>query len=220
MKETLKNLREQNNYSQAIIAKYLNISRQMYIKYESGEAEPPVRVIKQLSFLYKVTYAQIIDNSFDEQNYEAQKKATKEMVVSEATPAYGAAVSQGNYFDLAQSLLSKLNIFEQLKLLSQLADLIGKNGVNKIVEKKSKTSPEYHPLKTMSKDELNKNFEEYSGFLKGVVVDDPKAQRHNKSQETLLSELESLKGITKDCKYNSIEEARAERINERLGGKF
>ena len=61
MKESLKALREKNNYSQATVAKYLGISRQMYIKYESGEAEPPVKVIVALSKLYKVDYAQIID---------------------------------------------------------------------------------------------------------------------------------------------------------------
>ena len=45
MKESLKALREKNNYSQATVAKYLSISRQMYIRYESEEAEPPVKVI-------------------------------------------------------------------------------------------------------------------------------------------------------------------------------
>ena len=53
MKETLKALREKNNYSQATVAKYLGISRQMYITHESGEAEPPVKVIVALSKLYK-----------------------------------------------------------------------------------------------------------------------------------------------------------------------
>ena len=57
MKETLKALREKNNYSQATVAKYLGISRQMYIKYESGEAEPPVKVIVALIKLYVEDFA-------------------------------------------------------------------------------------------------------------------------------------------------------------------
>ena len=37
MKESIKNLREKHNYSQSYLATYLEVSRQMYIKYESGE---------------------------------------------------------------------------------------------------------------------------------------------------------------------------------------
>lgn len=36
----------------------------MYLKYESGETEPPVKVIVLLSKLYKVSYGTIIDNKF------------------------------------------------------------------------------------------------------------------------------------------------------------
>ena len=39
MNNTLRILREKNNYSQATVASYLGISRQMYIKFESGAAE-------------------------------------------------------------------------------------------------------------------------------------------------------------------------------------
>lgn len=40
-------------------------------------------------------------------------------------------------------------------------------------------------------------------------------QNNDESQENLLSNLESLKGVLKDCKYNSVEEARADRIAEK-----
>ena len=39
MKEILRSLRNKNNYSQSAVAEYLEISRQMYNKYESGTAE-------------------------------------------------------------------------------------------------------------------------------------------------------------------------------------
>jgi len=51
MNETLRALREQNNYSQAAVASYLGISRQMYIKYENGDATPPVKIVTELSNL-------------------------------------------------------------------------------------------------------------------------------------------------------------------------
>ena len=37
------------------------------------------------------------------------------------------------------------------------------------------------------------------------------------SQKELLSDLESLKGVLSECKYSSIESARAERLSERYG---
>lgn len=62
MNETLKALRVQNGYSQSYLATYLEVSRQMYIKYENGEVEPPVRIIKMLCALYRVSSDLIIEN--------------------------------------------------------------------------------------------------------------------------------------------------------------
>lgn len=66
MKEILRELREKNNLSQATVAEYLGVSRQMYMKYESGENEPSVKMVVLLSKLYKVSYEQIIDNKTDD----------------------------------------------------------------------------------------------------------------------------------------------------------
>ena len=62
MNETIRKLREQHNYSQTYLASVLKVSRQMYIKYENGEVEPPVKAVKALSQLYSVPYSEIIDN--------------------------------------------------------------------------------------------------------------------------------------------------------------
>lgn len=70
MKETLKTLRDQFNYSQNSVAKFLGISRQMYIKYENGDAEPPVKIVVALSGLYKVPYDFLIDNKACSQKSE------------------------------------------------------------------------------------------------------------------------------------------------------
>ena len=59
MKESIKNLREKHNYSQSYLATYLEVSRQMYIKYESGEVEPPVHIVVKLAKLYKVSYDRV-----------------------------------------------------------------------------------------------------------------------------------------------------------------
>lgn len=59
MNEILKKLRTLHKYSQSYVAEYLNVSRQMYIKYKNGEVDPSVKVIKDLCQLYKVSYSTI-----------------------------------------------------------------------------------------------------------------------------------------------------------------
>ena len=185
MKESLKALREKNNYSQATVAKYLGISRQMYIKYESGEAEPPVKVIVALSKLYKVDYAQIIDNAagshIAKENIYDKSKISGNLCVSSPSVAYGCSspVVMNNNFELIKTIIPKLNIFEQLQILSLLASSIEKNGANEIVNLQSnKLSPkEKSKLNNLSEKEKDELFQKFSGCLKGVVVEDPKDAR-------------------------------------------
>lgn len=185
MKETLKALREKNNYSQATVAKYLNISRQMYIKYESGDAEPPVKVIVALSKLYKVDYAQIIDNAagshIAKENIYDNSKASGNLCVASPSVAYGSSspVVMNNNFELIKTIIPKLNIFEQLQIMSLLASSIEKNGANEIVNLQSnKLSPkEKSKLNNLSEKEKDELFQKFSGCLKGGVVEDPKDAR-------------------------------------------
>lgn len=65
MKDILIKLREDNRYTQTAMAKLLGISRQAYMKYETGEVEPPVEVIRKLKEIYGVTYEMLIDNRTD-----------------------------------------------------------------------------------------------------------------------------------------------------------
>ncbi|MCI7436229.1 MAG: helix-turn-helix transcriptional regulator [Spirochaetia bacterium] len=185
MKESLKALREKNNYSQATVAKYLGISRQMYIKYESGEAEPPVKVIVALSKLYKVDYAQIIDNAagshIAKENIYDNSRISGNLCVASPSVAYGSSshVVMNNNFELIKTIIPKLNIFEQLQILSLLASSIEKNGANEIVNLQSnKLSPkEKSKLNNLSKKEKDELFQKFSGCLKGGVVEDPKDAR-------------------------------------------
>lgn len=66
MKEILIKLREKNRYTQTAMAKLLDVSRQSYMKYETGEVEPPVEVIRKLQKIYNVPYDILIDNKVDE----------------------------------------------------------------------------------------------------------------------------------------------------------
>ena len=50
--ETLKLLREANNYTQEIVSDYLGIKRSTYSNYETGDREAPWAVLEKLANLY------------------------------------------------------------------------------------------------------------------------------------------------------------------------
>ena len=95
--------------------------------------------------------------------------------------AYGCSspVVMNNNFELIKTIIPKLNIFEQLQILSLLASSIEKNGANEIVNLQSnKLSPkEKSKLNNLSEKEKDELFQKFSGCLKGVVVEDPKDAR-------------------------------------------
>lgn len=62
--DRLKDLREYKNYKQAYVAEYLNISQQVYSRYESGKHELPVRYLEPLSKLYNVSTDYLLGLSY------------------------------------------------------------------------------------------------------------------------------------------------------------
>lgn len=51
----IRDLREDSDYTQAYVAEYLGIKRQMYRRYEMGETELPLRHLTALAKLYNCT---------------------------------------------------------------------------------------------------------------------------------------------------------------------
>lgn len=152
MNETIKLLREQNNYSQNSIATFLGISRQIYIKYEQGVIAPPVKVVKDLANFYRVPYEYIIDDKLagtdDKKSPTYKIDSTSPMAVSSPTPSYGVASS--DYLSSILNMLPKLIYSEQLQLLSKLCDMV-KTGTE---EKKapSKKMQAYQRLLKMNEE--------------------------------------------------------------------
>lgn len=95
MKDILIKLREDYRYTQTAMAKLLGISRQAYMKYETGEVEPPVEVIRKLKEVYGVSYEILIDNRVDLLENSKPESATygysnsAESYVASPAPAYG-----------------------------------------------------------------------------------------------------------------------------------
>ncbi len=147
MKETLKALREQFNYSQNSVAKFLGISRQMYIKYENGEADPPVKTVIALCGLYKVPYDFLIDNKcftqnkslsankIDTQESENQHKKVeykfheeKTLAVADPGAEYGIEYKiEDSYSTTIVNMFSKLAFIKQLEVFSELSGIIQKS---------------------------------------------------------------------------------------------
>ena len=53
--DRLRDLREYKNLKQSFVAEYLNISQQVYSRYENGKHELPARFLEPLAKLYNVS---------------------------------------------------------------------------------------------------------------------------------------------------------------------
>ena len=130
MQEILRSLRIENNYSQSAVADYLDISRQMYNRYESGIAEPSLKNIKKLCDLYKVSADIFLNNltthTQESTSYTYHSRSSSEMEVASPTVAYGNSIEQkdSNLLSEIYQLIPLLHFTEQISLLSRLASII------------------------------------------------------------------------------------------------
>lgn len=149
MKEILKELRVKNRYSQELLAKVLGISRQAYMKYESGEVEPSLEVVRKLCKIYNVTSDYLIYNGEKQKNIEGYNfSKEKTLNVATAVPAYGTYSSiNTNSFDSQFAAFSEAlgyvqNVISSLQSqLSQLQEnsAYGKDKIKQKSYSKSRT---------------------------------------------------------------------------------
>ena len=165
MNNTIKALREQNNYSQAAVAQFLGISRQMYIKYENGLVEPPVKTVAELAHFYHVTYDFIIDDSLAKEKSVYEIPEVQPLEVHDSAPQYSSGKTltydipprktqpQSMYLKSIVEMLPKLIYREQLMVLEILSEIVRNSTAEKLMpEKKStgidqllKLNEKYHP---------------------------------------------------------------------------
>ena len=62
MENKIKDYRKSKNITQEEMAKMLNVSRQSYINYESGDTEPPFETLKKISSILNVSIDCLLDN--------------------------------------------------------------------------------------------------------------------------------------------------------------
>ena len=129
MKEILRTLRNEKNYSQSAVASYLNISRQMYNKYENGIAEPSLKNIKKLCELYKVSADVFFQSKLEKESelYSYESENLSDFYVASPSANYGPSLPQAdknNLFAELIKLLPLLKLSEQISLMSRLAKII------------------------------------------------------------------------------------------------
>lgn len=63
--ENLRKTRVEKGYTQTDVAEILNIKRQQYQRYESGKIEIPIKFVKQLATIYKVSTDYLLECTSD-----------------------------------------------------------------------------------------------------------------------------------------------------------
>lgn len=137
MGNKLKELRTKRGISQAAVAEFIGISRQMYNKYENGEVEPTVKAVKLLCKLYNISYDQLLNDSVtslgNKVSYSKNSDSYNCMEVASPSVSYGVGQGAGsgslesekygikNYLSEIMTLIPKLLYSEKAKLLSALA---------------------------------------------------------------------------------------------------
>lgn len=69
LSQKLKQLRENNGYTQQQVADALNIERSTYTYYETGKTTPDINTIAKLSKIFKVSYSELLE---DEDSQKAE----------------------------------------------------------------------------------------------------------------------------------------------------
>lgn len=66
----IREMREDHDYTQTYVAKYLHISQPGYSKYESGDNDIPTDVLIQLARLYNTSIDYLLGETNNPQRYE------------------------------------------------------------------------------------------------------------------------------------------------------
>ena len=183
MKEILRELRNTHNYSQSAVASYLEISRQMYNKYETGSAEPSLKNIKKLCELYKVSADLFLNNlkseTLESTCYTYNQSSSSVMEVASPTIPYGESAEQinsKNLLDEILPLIPSLSLKGQITLMAHLASIIEKQFVQQnspsLKTKKLKKIPDIEYNKYIDSPESKKIRESSLSTIKKSLKDD------------------------------------------------
>lgn len=79
MKNNFKLYRKKAKLTQKEMADKLNVSRQSYIKYESGETEPSFETLKQISLILNTSIDNLLNNPANQNNSDQFDKLVNDI---------------------------------------------------------------------------------------------------------------------------------------------
>lgn len=157
MKDILIQLRQENRYSVSLLSKILGVSRQAYSKYETGEVEPSVEIVRKLSKIYKVPYDVLIDNKSISLNQKSVYKMNEYIYseVASSTVSYRKdSFEESNFLpensiDFLKNQIEMIQtaIIEMKNQLSQFSDY-NQN------QNKTKNESSYSKSRTFDKEDF------------------------------------------------------------------
>lgn len=68
----LKELRTKSNVTQLQIAEFLGVSRSTYTRYEIGEREPNVYMLKKIAAFFKISIDVLLQNNSEDDSLDSQ----------------------------------------------------------------------------------------------------------------------------------------------------
>lgn len=69
----LRDLREDNDLTQASVAKYLNCAQNTYHQYETEKRQIPLNLLKKLALFYNTSIDYILEVTDDNETYKNKK---------------------------------------------------------------------------------------------------------------------------------------------------
>ena len=164
MKEILIKLRQENRYSQSLLSRVLGISRQAYMKYESGEVEPSVEIVRKLSKIYKVPYDVLIDNKVQKEPKKVLYGFPEEKSLNVASPSAcfepsnsyncGTNFVDGGVDSVVQYFQNQLNNLQEV--IMEMRNKLSALTVENTKDSFSENSKSYSKSKSFNKDEFFK----------------------------------------------------------------
>lgn len=121
LSKNLKQLRSIKNWTQAHVAEQLAVSREMYSKYETGRAEPPIPALKRIASLYSLSLDILINVDLSKVDLEqlvelegnrvllpikvtGDNENTIEIVTQKATAGYLSGYADPEYIEQLETL--------------------------------------------------------------------------------------------------------------------
>ena len=74
MYRRIRDLREDNDWTQKQVAEFLNCSQQVYSNYELGQRDIPTQILLELSKLHKTSVDYLLGNTNESKPYPKNKK--------------------------------------------------------------------------------------------------------------------------------------------------